>query len=201
MNNETTCFLCISSVLVRRCLSFCFGDDKAAFGFWNGEKKAGRSKDSQSQSLCFNAPPPILIWTLPNLPVAPHGLTQSSEQRRSFSSKGRVYFYVQYVFHTWTGEKVPDLFCVWSLFFPDQTCWELFWMSLHLMQSEQSDVQVRRAAVGLCFVALVASVMVSHRFRWTNSELYISSLSWYWTLMFHCVFCAQCKPESDVQIH
>lgn len=136
---------------------------------------------SESQSLCFNAPPPILIWTLPNLPVAPHGLTQSSEQRRSFSSKGRVYFYVQYVFHTWTGEKVPDLFCVWSLFFPAQTCWELFWRFLHLMQSEQSDVQVRRAAVGLCFVALVASVTVSHRFRWTNSELYISSLSWYWT--------------------
>lgn len=113
MNNETTCFLCISSVLVRRCLSFCFGDDKAAFGFWNGGKKAGRSKDSQSQSFCFNAPPPILIWTLPNLPVAPHGLTQSSEQRRSFSSKGRVCFYLQFVFHTWTGEKVPDLFCVW----------------------------------------------------------------------------------------
>lgn len=84
---------------------------------------------------------------------------------------------------------------------PAQTCWELLWRFLQLIQSEQSDVQVRRAAVGLCFVALVASVTVSHRFRWTNSELYVSSLSWYWTEMFHCIFCAQCKPESDVQIH
>lgn len=60
------------------CLSFCFEDDEAAFGFQTGER---RQKGAEILSLCFKHPPPFIKWTLPNPSVAPHGLTHSLEQR------------------------------------------------------------------------------------------------------------------------
>ena len=93
---------------------FVFRRWQSSFWFLKRGKEGRKEQRFSVSEFVFNAPPPILIWTLPNLLVAPHGLTQSSEQRWLFSSKCQVFFYVRLVFHTWTGEKVPDLFCVWS---------------------------------------------------------------------------------------
>lgn len=163
MNNETTCFLCTSSVLVRRCLSCRFHGDEAAFGL-RREKKAGRSKESQSEFV-FLSPPsglnmdsskPLGSTTWTDLRPFPSGSFLRTMSSSSYRNRKELF------------SGPPS--------FPAQTCLGF------IVTSVQSEVRV--------FVLSDASASLSHRFRGTNSVLILTV----------CV-CAQCKPQSEVQIH
>ncbi len=58
--------------------------------------------------------------------------------------------------------------------FPAQTCWDLFrrfFQTVFFTSYSQYRVKFRYRDLSLCFNA---SVLVSHRFRWTNSDFYTS---------------------------
>lgn len=148
----------------------------------DGEQKAGRSKGSQSP-VCVLTPPSDLYVDSSK----PLGSTTWTDPQLRASTAIPLQFQV---FHTRTGKKATDRFLaaiLWVFLRCSDTLGGILKVSrffsdrvFHLVQSVQTEVQVQRADVGLCFNAMIASLLVSHRFKWTNAELYTAEVSWYW---------------------
>lgn len=151
-------------------VSFCFEDDEAAFGFETGKRRQEGEK-ILSLRVCLLTPPSDLNM---DSSEPPGSTTWTDPQLRA---KTVVFLQSQSLFlltiwsFSYQNRKESDTSSLHHLLdlefsFPAQTCQGLFWR----FPGFSSEVQVWRAEVGLN--AMAASVLASHRFRWTNSELY-----------------------------